>query len=70
MKFICEEENRKTLDCIRNVGWENYMRNSINDGNNEPIVVRIKGTIDDYAKRNGYVNASEAMKIIENSRCR
>lgn len=28
MKFITEEENRKILDAINNIGWENYMRNS------------------------------------------
>lgn len=70
MKFITEEENRKTLDNIKTVGWENYRENSINECVNlEPKVVRIKGTIEDYAKRNGYTNASEAMKIIENTRC-
>ena len=68
MKFITEEEHRKTLDNIRNVDWKKYMRNSINESNNEPIAVLINGTIEDYAKRNGYVNASEAMKIIEKTR--
>lgn len=69
MKFITEEENKKTLDDIRSVGWENYMRNTINESHsNEPIVIKVKGSISDYAKRYGYINASEAMKIIERTR--
>lgn len=69
MKFITEAENRKALDCIRNIGWENYMEKSISESNNEPIVVKITGTIEDYANRNGYRNALEAMKVIEKTRC-
>ncbi len=69
MKFITEEENRKTLNSIRNIGWNNYLEKLINESDNEPIVVKITGTIEDYAKRNGYLNASEAMKIIEKTRC-
>ena len=65
MKFITEEENKKVLEYIREVGWGNYRNNQRVDNNNEPIVVRIKGSIYEYAKRNGYVNASDAMKIIE-----
>lgn len=69
MKFITEEENRKTLESIRTIGWENYKKSSINESSsNGPTVVRIKGSIEDYAKRNGYINALEAMKIIEHTR--
>ena len=69
MKFIIEEENKKALDDIRRIGWDKYKQIRLNEiSSNEPIVVRIKGTISDYAQKNGYINALEAMKIIEQTR--
>lgn len=69
MKYISAEENKKVLNEIESIGWENYTHNILTEGtNNEPVVIRIKGTIEEYAKRNGYINAVEAMKIIEQTR--
>ncbi|MCF0125308.1 MAG: hypothetical protein HUJ68_06050 [Clostridia bacterium] len=70
MRYISEEENQRVLDEIANNGWDNYKPIFLNeDSNSELVVVKIKGTIEDYAKRNGYINAIEAMKIIEQTRC-
>ena len=57
------------LNEIESIGWENYTHNILTKcTNNEPVVIRIKGTIEEYAKRNGYINAVEAMKITEQTR--
>ena len=70
MKFITEEEHKKMLDEVNKIGWTEYFNKyPINENsNNELVVVQIKGSISDYSERNGYINADEAMKIIEKMR--
>ena len=72
MKYISEEDNNKVLNEIRTKGFDNYLSNRTicESSSNEPIVIRVKGSISEYARRNGYIDAREALNIIAKMRNR
>jgi hypothetical protein len=66
MRVISEEENRRYLEEIKSIGWDNYLKNNyLNESaNSEPTIVQLNCTFEEYNRKYGYIDAREAMTKI------
>lgn len=73
IKHIDIKEYDSKMNEINKIGWESYKKRASKrlikeNSNDELVVVKISGSIEDYANNNGFVDAFAAMDSIEKFR--